>query len=505
MGADRVSRRDFLAAAGAGVAGAASVFAGDLDAARAHAAAGDPAAARPKKSGSSPGSDPTTWTMRQAVDAMNRGAISSVELTKACLGRIDKLNPSLNAFITVTAEEALASARALDADRRSGKRRPTAVYGIPIALKDNIDTAGVRTTAASALYEDRVPDADAEVVRRLKDAGAVILGKTNLQEFAFGGTSTVSHFGPVHNPVALDRIAGGSSGGSAAAVAAGLCFAAIGTDTAGSIRLPASFCGNVGLKPTYGLVSNRGVIPLSWTHDHVGPITRTVDDAFDVLKEIAGYDADDPVSTGIEFKGFPQSLSKNPPRRLGIPRRPFFENLHPDVERSVTAAVDAMAKRGAEIIEVDLPPAGLRSSGLYVRVRGPEAYAFHARTLAESPGKYQDATRNALLKFADAKIDDYILARREVELLRRTILSSFARVDLLVTPTVPEPPILISEANRENPVDWKNTVPFSTYGLPAVSVPCGRTKDGLPIGLQIAGPPFAEANVLALAADVERS
>ena len=215
--------------------------------------------------------DPSTLTLAAASDGVRKKVISPVELTEVCLQRIEQLNPRLNAYITVIAEAALSQARNLEGEMKRGRWRGP-LHGIPIALKDNIDTAGVRTTAASELFKDRVPSEDAEVVRRLKNAGAIILGKTNLHEFAYGGTSSVSYFGPVRNPWALDRIPGGSSGGSAAATAASLCFASLGTDTAASVRGPASFCGIVGLKPTYGRVSNRGVMPLSWTLDHVGPL-----------------------------------------------------------------------------------------------------------------------------------------------------------------------------------------------------------------------------------------
>ncbi|HZN03886.1 MAG TPA: amidase [Candidatus Polarisedimenticolia bacterium] len=505
MSANGVSRRDFLAAAGAGVAGAASVLESAVAAAKPAVPAASRTAPKPDAAVPAPGSDPTGWTIREASQALRRGAVSSVDLTRACLERIDRLNPSLNACITVTADAALQAARRCDAERRAGKPHG-ALHGIPVALKDNIDTAGIRTTAASALYEDRIPAEDAHVVRRLREAGAVLLGKLNLHEFAFGGTSTVSRFGPVRNPWALDRIAGGSSGGSAVAVAAGLCFAALGTDTAGSVRIPASFCGVVGLKPTYGRVSNRGVIPLSWTHDHVGPLTRSVEDAALVLQAIAGFDVADPASREVPAEPSLREIERTAAKpRLGIPRKPFFDDLDPEVAQAVAAAIETLGRQAAGVVDVELPPGGFRSSGLYVRVRGPEAYAFHARTLKESPEKYQDPTRAALMKFADVKADDYVNARREVELLRRTILETFSRVDLLVTPTMPVPPILIAEADRENPVDWRNTVPFSTYGLPAVSIPCGRTRAGLPIGLQIAGPPLGEAAVLRFALAFERT
>src|SRR5690348_4307258 len=243
----------------------------------------------------SPQGDLTRLTLSEASALLRRRAVSAVELTQACLDRIEQYNPVLNAFITVTREQALAAARQRDAELRQGKK-PGLLHGIPIAIKDNIDTAGVRTTASSELFEDRVPDEDAEVVRRLKQAGAIILGKTNLQEFAYGGSSSISFYGPVRNPWALDRVPGGSSGGSAAATALGLCFASLGTDTAGSVRMPAAYCGIVGLKATYGRVSNRGAIPLSWTLDHVGPLCRTVRDAALMLEVMAGYDTHEPTS-----------------------------------------------------------------------------------------------------------------------------------------------------------------------------------------------------------------
>ena len=228
-------------------------------------------------------------TIIELAPRLRRKEVSPVELTRACRDRIEKLNPILNAFITVTADSALAEARIAEDEIWRGEWRGP-LHGIPIALKDLIDTAGTRTTAGSQLFENRVPSEDAEIVRRLKQAGAVILGKNNLHEFAYGGSSLVSFFGDVHNPWNRAHIAGGSSGGSAAAVAAGLCYAAIGTDTAGSIREPAALCGCVGIKPTYGRVSARGVIPLSWSLDHVGPLTRAVGDAAVVLQAIAGYD-----------------------------------------------------------------------------------------------------------------------------------------------------------------------------------------------------------------------
>jgi aspartyl-tRNA(Asn)/glutamyl-tRNA(Gln) amidotransferase subunit A len=258
-------------------------------------------------------------TLAAASARVRKKTISPVELTQACLRRIERLNPLLNAYITVSGETALAKARELEAEVHRGRWRGP-LHGIPVSLKDNIDTAGVRTTAASELFKDRIPSEDAEVVRRLKKAGAVLLGKTNLHEFALGGTSAVSYFGPVHNPWALDRIPGGSSGGSGAATAASLCFGSLGSDTAGSIRIPACYCGIVGLKPTYGRVSNRGTVPDAWTMDHVGPLCRTVEDSAIMLGAIAGYDEFDPTSVDMPVPDYGRVFRTQVSNlRLGIP------------------------------------------------------------------------------------------------------------------------------------------------------------------------------------------
>ena len=274
-------------------------------------------------------------SLKNAADLVRSKSVSPVELTQACLTRIDQFNPSVNAYITITREQALASARDMEAEQRRGEWRGP-LHGVPIALKDNIDTAGIRTTGASELFKDRVPAEDAEVARRLKNAGAILLGKLNLHEFAYGGTSTVTFFGPVHNPWALDRQAGGSSGGPAAALAADLCFGSLGTDTAGSVRIPGSYCGIVGFKPTYGRVSNRGVIPLSWTLDHTGPMTKTVEDAAILLNIIAGYDELDPTTVDVPVPDYTRALKMPTGKlRLGMPRKPFFDNLDPEVAKAV--------------------------------------------------------------------------------------------------------------------------------------------------------------------------
>ena len=294
-------------------------------------------------------------SIAEASDLLRRKEISPVDLTKACLARIEQLNPTINAFITVMHDSALAQARAAEDEIHAGNWRGP-LHGIPIGLKDLIDTAGVKTTCGSALFADRVPTEDAEIVRRLKNAGAVLIGKQNMQEFAYGGTSTSSHFGPVHNPWDVDRIAGGSSGGSAAAVATGMCFGAIGTDTGGSVREPAAFCGIVGLKPTYGRVSTRGVFPLSPSLDHVGPLCRNVRDTALLLQAIAGYDRLDTTSVDFPVDSYTEALNTTTKPRIGIVRRPFFDDLDPEIENATNEALKQFSNLSADVLEVDLPP-----------------------------------------------------------------------------------------------------------------------------------------------------
>ena len=460
-------------------------------------------------------------SISELAPRLRRGEISPVEITRACLEQIEKLNPVLNAFITVTSESAFAEARAAEAEIQRGEWRGP-LHGIPVALKDLIDTAGVRTTAASALYKDRVPEQDAEVVRRLRQAGAVIVGKNNLHEFAYGGSSLVSHFGDVHNPWDVDRIAGGSSGGSAAAVAAGLCYAAIGTDTAGSIREPAALCGCVGIKPTYGRVSSRGVIPLSWSLDHVGPLAENVEDAAIVLQAIAGYDAHDICSADSPVSDYVSVLSEGVNTlRVGVLREYFCDDLDDEVRAAVNQAFAVIGTLVAEVREVrihDLRIDDLRIHELRIdvpmdrTVPAAESYAFHAENAARSPEQYQPETLRRIRSGADISAAEYMRRRREQDEARRSIRAIFSDVDLLVTPTTPMPAPTIAglKANPDalRPAELKllrNTRPFNVWGLPAISVPCGLTKSGLPIGLQIAGPHWREDLVLRMAYAYEQA
>jgi aspartyl-tRNA(Asn)/glutamyl-tRNA(Gln) amidotransferase subunit A len=439
-------------------------------------------------------------------ELLRKRELSPVELTKNCLARIERLNPKLNAFITVTGELALTQARSAEAEILQGRWRGP-LHGIPLALKDLIDTAGVRTTAASALFKDRIPVEDAEVVRRLKDAGAVLLGKQNLHEFAYGGSSMISYYGEVHNPWDPACIAGGSSGGSAAAVAADLCYGAIGTDTAGSVREPAALCGIVGLKPTYGRVSARGVVPLSLSLDHVGPITRTVLDAALILQVIAGYDARDMNSSNMPVPDYLASLRNGSrPTRIGVPRKFFFEDLDAEVASAVEQALVVLGTLVSGVSEIELDVPTDRT------LQNAESYACHAEFVSQSPELYQPETLRRIRKGEDISSAEVEERRREQEQTRSKIRKVFDDLDVLVTPTTPIPALAIAEL-KQNPDQLRpreilllrNTRPVNVWGLPAISVPSGFTTAGLPIGLQIIGPHWGEDRVLQLAYAYEQA
>lgn len=437
---------------------------------------------------------------------MRRKEISPVEVTRECLTRIEKLNPALNAFITVMAESALAEARTAESEILNGQWRGP-LHGIPIALKDLIDTAGVRTTAACALFEHRVPEDDAEVVRRLRQAGAVIIGKNNLHECAYGGSSLISYFGDMHNPWDVGRVTGGSSGGSAAAVVAGMAYAAIGTDTAGSIREPAALCGCVGIKATYGRVPSRGVIPLSLSLDHIGPLARSVVDTAIVLQAIAGYDAADITTEDVpvlEYVSASQQGAKS--LRVGVPRAYFFDDLDAEVASAMDHALRGLETLAAKVREVSLEVPTDR------KLQTAEAYAFHAENVAKTPEAYHAETLRRIRAGESVSAAEYIQRRRELDEARRNIARVFADVDVLVTPTIPIPAPAITDllANPDalRPAELKllrNTRPFNVWGLPAISLPCGFTQGGLPIGLQIAGPRSREDLVLRLAHAYEQA
>src|ERR1700730_5627853 len=436
----------------------------------------------------------------ETAEQLHQGSMSPVELTTDCLARIERLNPRLNAFITVTAASALAEAGQAEAEIRRGDWRGP-LHGIPFALKDLIDTAGIRTTAASSLFKDRIPGEDAEIVRRLKAAGAVLLGKQNLHEFAYGGSSMVSYFGEVRNAWNPEHIAGGSSGGSATSVAGGLCYGAIGTDTAGSIREPAALCGVVGLKPSFGRVSARGVIPLSISLDHVGPIAPTVADVAVILQAIAGFDANDKTSADVPLEDYVRRLRENlKPLRIGVPRKFFYQDLDAEVESAADEALATLATMGAEMRDIELPVPTDRT------LQSAESYAFHAEFVARSPERYQPETLRRIRTGQNVSEVDLLECRRALERSRHNVAATFKNVDLIVTPTTPIPAPALAEL-KQNPdllrprelLLLRNTRPINVWGLPAISIPGGFTDAGLPIGVQIIGPHWGEAKVLQVA------
>jgi aspartyl-tRNA(Asn)/glutamyl-tRNA(Gln) amidotransferase subunit A len=475
-----------------------------------------------KETGAAAAGNLAELSLAQASMAIRRGTVTSGDLTRACLDRIVAQNPTVNALITVMSEAASAQAAALDAEAKSGKIR-SPLHGIPLALKDAIDTAGTRTTAGSALFENRVPADDAHVVRLLRQAGAVILAKSNLSEFSLTATAVSSHFGPIHNPWALDRVAGGSSGGSAAAVATGMCFAALGTDSGGSVRIPAAWCGIVGLKPTTGLVSTSGIIPSVAILDTCGPMGRTVEDVALLFSQMVGYDALDIRSIDRPSEDYAAAARRPVSRlRVGIPRRPFFDDLDAQTAKCVEDALAAMSKLVRGLKDVDFPPAAEFHDSI---INAAEIYAYHQTMFEQHPDLYTPGTRNVLewcVHYLEdpsqgtpsAKLARYIRARADLERRRRTVDSAFIDFDVLVLPTIKRlPPTIQAALEAENGtgavnrslVSIQNTLVFNVLGLPAVTVPCGFSSEGLPVGLMICGPRFSEGRLLALAAAYEQS
>jgi aspartyl-tRNA(Asn)/glutamyl-tRNA(Gln) amidotransferase subunit A len=447
--------------------------------------------------------DVGSLTIAQAGAAFRSGQFSPLALTETYLERIGRFDPTLNCFITVTAEQALAAARRATEEFKVGLDRGP-LSGIPVAYKDLMATAGIRTTSGARIHSDRIPERDATVVRHLSEAGAVSLGKLNMLEFAYG----VVHrdFGPTRNPWNLQYSTGGSSTGSGAAVAAGLCLGSLGTDTGGSIRLPAAWCGVVGLKPTYGLVSRGGVDPLSWSLDHVGPLTRTVEDAALLLEAIAVHDPADPGSTAQRRFDASDLDQVDPTQlRVGVPRD--VETVVDSQARQVFAeALELLELLGLAVEVVTIPDLEELLSVQYV-ILFAEASAYHQPWLRTRPHEYSPLLRDRLEAGAAIPAIHYINAQR----VRRALIEDFAalheQVDLLVLPAAPTAPMGIDATEffvDGEPVDPLRTLvrilgPFNVTGAPVVSVPCGWAPNGLPYGLQIAGRPFEDHVVLAAA------
>lgn len=355
----------------------------------------------------------------------------------------------------------------------------------------------MRTTAASRIFQNRVPSEDAEIVRRLKLAGAVCLGKLNLDEFAFAGTGTTSAFGPVHNPWNLERISGGSSAGSAAAVAAGLCFASVGSDDGGSVRIPASFCGVVGFKTSYGRVSTRGVVPSAYSLDTIGPITRSVEDAAILLRVLAGYDPNDAIVLDKPVPDYSAGLVRPIGNlRVGIPRDNFFEQLDPDVARLVEKAIAVLRPHVRDMRDITLPRFEFVKDGSY----DVELYHYQKPFFNKSPELYHPWSRRRLESLKSVTAVGYVETLKRLRECRSDIRRVFQNVDVLLLPTMREPAPLLSEiVDETHRTPPSNVSAFNRFGTPALSIPCGFSRNGLPVGLQIVGRPFEESTVLAVA------
>lgn len=475
-------------------------------------------------------SPPTDLTLLEAARALADGGLSSVELTQACLDRIAQVDGKVHAFLKVDADGALAAARASDERRRA--RNPVGpVDGVPIALKDLICTEGVETTAGSKILKGFVPPYDATVTAQLKAAGMPILGKLNLDEFAMGSSNESSAFGPTHNPWELSRTPGGSSGGSAAAVAAREVPCALGTDTGGSIRQPAALTNLVGLKPTYGRVSRYGVVAFASSLDQVGPLTRTVGDAAALLQLLARHDPNDSTSATVEAQDYSQSLEAGAAgMKLGIPKEYFVDGMDPEVRAAVEAAAKDYERMGAKLVEISLPhtkyalatyyliaPAEASSNlarydGVRFGQRAKEVKGLrelYARTREEGFG--EEVKRRIMLgtyALSAGYYDAYYLKAQKVRtLIRHDFLQAFEKVDAVLSPTSPVPAFKLGE-KVDDPLSMYLmdvfTLPCNLAGLPGVSIPCGFTGDGLPIGLQLLGKPFDEAGLLRMARAYER-
>jgi aspartyl-tRNA(Asn)/glutamyl-tRNA(Gln) amidotransferase subunit A len=452
-------------------------------------------------------------TLTEASQRIHDRSVTPTQLTQAVLERISIYDPKVNSYITVMKEDALRQAAQLDQEQKAGKFRGP-LHGIPIAVKDNVDTAGVRTTAASEVFQTRVPAEDADIIVRLKAAGAIIVGKLNLHEFALGCTGDISYFGPTRNPWSLDRVTGGSSAGSGAAVAADLCFGALGTDTGGSIRVPSSWCGIVGIKPTTGLVSIRGIIPCAASLDHCGPMARTVEDVALMMNHMVGYDNLDIFSVQHDSEDYLKSM-KQPVSsfRVGAPAE-FFDHLEPEVSTVISEALDVICKLTAGI-KSRAPMPAIPAGWSFFQGLGDTA-SYHQELVKNSLMAYMPPTRKELemsVKNMGATAADSARAHDTLALMRRTIDSVFKDIDLVAVPTTRGLPPKINdslanemESKKPHVYDFfegssgcSNTAPFDVYGIPALSLPCGFSKSGLPVGLMIAGPHFAEGKVLALA------
>ena len=445
-------------------------------------------------------------SITRAAELLRGHDLSPVELTQACLNRIEEIDSKINSFITVTGELALEQAKVAEQELASGKNRGP-LHGIPVALKDLYATKGVLTTAHSKVLQDWIPDQDATVTAMLREAGAVLVGKLAMHEFAFGAPVFDTPFPPARNPWNPAHVTGGSSTGSGAALAAGLCFGSLGSDSGGSVRNPASQCGIVGLKPTYGRVSRHGVVPLGWSVDHVGPMARSVEDTALLMQAIAGPDSKDPASANQPVPDFSAPLNEGVSGlRFGVPRDWLDEGdgTDPDVREAFESALEVLKDLGARIEDVDSAPF-IESRPANTMILTAEAYAVHEETLRTRPQDLSKNLRTRLREGAYISAADYIQAQRVRTVIGEQISQILTTYDAILSPTTPRTGEAFDDFGKEVRYAVPSfTNPGNLTGLPAISVPCGFSSLGLPIGLQIAGRAFDEATILRIAQAYEK-
>jgi aspartyl-tRNA(Asn)/glutamyl-tRNA(Gln) amidotransferase subunit A len=451
--------------------------------------------------------DPAFLTITGLAAAIRGREVSPTEITRLMLERIERIDPRINSFITVTGDLALQQAKDAEQALATGKDVGP-LQGVPIALKDLYATKGIRTTGHSKVLVDWVPDEDATVTTQLREAGTVLLGKLAMHEFAFGAPGFDTPFPPARNPWNTDHITGGSSSGSGAALAAGLAFGSLGSDTGGSIRSPAAFCGIAGIKPTYGRTSRAGVLPLSWSLDHVGPMARCVADCALMLQAISGYDPTDPASADTEVPDFSARLEDGVAGlRIGVPWEWLNENegTHPEVVAAFEEAIGTLRTLGAQVSGVDASPF-IKARAANTIIMIAEAYAYHENTLKTNPYDLSAGVRSRAREGAFITAADYVDAQRARVVLSGQVRSILREVDVIASPAAPQPAESFEEQDPEARYRWPSYTPvYNLTGLPAMSVPCGFSSDGLPIGLQIAGRAFDEATVLRVGRAFERA
>ena len=444
----------------------------------------------------------TALTIAEAGQRIRAKVLSPVDLTEAYLARMEVLNPRLNAYVLPTADRARDDAKRAEAEIGGGNYRGP-LHGIPIGLKDLYDTAGIRTSGGCKAYEDRIPAEDSTVARRLREAGAVLLGKLNTHELAYGTTTNNYWYGPTRNPWNTDMVPGGSSGGSGAATIASLAAGTMGTDTGGSIRIPASLCGCVGLKPTYGRVSKAGVMMMSWQLDHPGPLTRTVRDAAIMLSAVEGYDPRDACTERVGKVDYDSAFTAGMEGLVvGVPRTYFFETLDDEVRAAVEAALEVFRRAGATVKDVELTTFREPFAAVFNMVR-TEATQFHAERLAANPDGFSPELQSILGQAPMSGLD-YVAAQRAMMAYKEAVRAALEQVSVLITPTTMAPAspigatgVKVGAAELPHGIAYAGlTAPFNAAGVPALSLPCGFTAGGLPIGMQIAGRPFDEWTVI---------